>query len=133
MVIFAVLQNVLFTPPLVSQLVSVHKMILFVMKIASLFYFSIYLFMTNNKLGNRCYYIGMDACITKRLHLWLNWFLYLQIRSNELNNEIKKRGGGFSKLCSLSPTSGIFGGPGTGQNWGISRRLWWIFFCFVLC
>lgn len=30
-------------------------------------------------------------------------FYFIQVRYNEHKNEGKKRGGGFSKLCSLSP------------------------------
>lgn len=45
-----------------------------------------------------------DRILDLRLHLSLNlWLFYLTIRSKKLNNEVKKRGGGFSKICALSP------------------------------
>lgn len=37
------------------------------------------------------------------LYLETDCCFFLNFRSNKLNNEVKKRGGGFTKLCGLSP------------------------------
>lgn len=101
MVIFAVLQNFLFIS---CQSTCKCTQIWYFYKYWFLFFFPNWFITADNNLRSSFNYIGMDAWIDKKLHLWLNLFLlFLKIRSNKLNNEVKKRGGGFNKLCSLSP------------------------------
>lgn len=100
----------------ISKIVNMFKVILLLLKLLPpLFYTHI-----NFKIKD-----VLRGQLRLGLHLTLSlWLLYLTIRSRKLNNEVKKRGGGFSKLCALSPQLQEFIGVTELARTEVVKQLW---------
>ncbi|CAD5193963.1 unnamed protein product [Musa acuminata subsp. malaccensis] len=51
-------------------------------------------------------------------------FCVIDVRSNKLSDEVRKRGGGFTKLCSLSPLLQDFVGKSELARTEVVKWLW---------